>query len=718
MLIILKNENDNEIKQNYELEYDIEDKKYLDFKKESMTKEFCEMYQSWRTFKEKNYPWCLWNNCMNYHLYIMLSSFPVFNGTYYYEYEVFSLGFGESIVFGWTSKMSHLNCSETSFLKNDQTLVYKESYFGKNYVFGCLVKTDEKTVVFFKNGEKVLETINENFFNCTPIFAFAIVSQFQRVFINFGQSSFKHLPNEQFETFHLMTIKNNQSFLFKKDSNFEWMCKYDKPDRIVYLYEYTQNKLVFPICFRDFIQLNFDLIVQQIENMINTNENFLFITNTVITKLNKEKNTNILSRLVQSLVENTGRNIKSNKKLVFYYFVAFVFKKLFLYHAFRTSFHSILLHYLKALQFTKNNNWLENNKKIETFCFILLVIFVKSPEHICRPFSCENLKKECVNFLCNVFLCISERYTEMYAYVALKTLFYKNDKKINNQLQFFSANLFHKKIQIVESWAINKTNEFEIVKNARKNTLRLQLYLCTYAAFHNRLNTTDSTLESVETDFNVVTFSDLATNDSPVLDHENAPYLNLKVKHRHIELSPSRRMARNDYESLATVRSAFTIETNRFYFEVTILTIGEMRIGLAAEKMDIDAVAVGENDLSIGFDGFNQCVWMNKRQYWFKTVCPPWEAGDVIGVFIDVFSRSVVFGINGQPVELLENPFDLSENTKDDLAKYERDLIRHQGQYDSFIFSEVSFCAAVSLGFLQQCYCNFECTEIPSKFLD
>ncbi|KAH9395915.1 RING finger and SPRY domain-containing protein 1 [Tyrophagus putrescentiae] len=86
-------------------------------------------------------------------------------------------------------------------------------------------------------------------------------------------------------------------------------------------------------------------------------------------------------------------------------------------------------------------------------------------------------------------------------------------------------------------------------------------------------------------------------------------------------------------------------------------TIGSMRIGLAVKQMDIKDV-VGENALSIGIDGFKRCVWMNKKKYKFKTFRPEWNAGDVIGIYIDFVNRSVIFGINNKIIELDGDPFE------------------------------------------------------------
>ncbi|KAH9400038.1 RING finger and SPRY domain-containing protein 1, partial [Tyrophagus putrescentiae] len=119
-----------------------------------------------------------------------------------------------------------------------------------------------------------------------------------------------------------------------------------------------------------------------------------------------------------------------------------------------------------------------------------------------------------------------------------------------------------------------------------------------------------------------------------------------------------------------------------------------MRIGLAVKQMDIQKV-VGENPFSIGIDGFEQCVWMHKNKYNFKTFQPQWSAGDVIGIYVDFVNRSVIFGINTKIIELDGDPFE-----------------------EEFIFSILPCHVAVSFCQYQQCYFNFDCKSIPQAFLN
>ncbi|KAH9401911.1 RING finger and SPRY domain-containing protein 1, partial [Tyrophagus putrescentiae] len=171
-------------------------------------------------------------------------------------------------------------------------------------------------------------------------------------------------------------------------------------------------------------------------------------------------------------------------------------------------------------------------------------------------------------------------------------------------------------------------------------------------------------------------------------------------------------MVRNDDDLFRTVRSKFSINPGKFYFEVTILTAGKMRIGLAAKQMAI-IDTVGNNPFSVGIDGFERCVWMNKKKYHFTKSQSCWLPGDVIGIYFDSYSKTIIFGINNQVVELDGNPF-----KNNSFKNIDKQALFKNDPFDSFIFASLPCHVAVSLGMFQQCYFNFNCTVIPSEFLN
>ncbi|KAH9390603.1 RING finger and SPRY domain-containing protein 1, partial [Tyrophagus putrescentiae] len=151
-------------------------------------------------------------------------------------------------------------------------------------------------------------------------------------------------------------------------------------------------------------------------------------------------------------------------------------------------------------------------------------------------------------------------------------------------------------------------------------------------------------------------------------------------------------LKKKEYE---TIRYKFSISPPSFYFEATIITVGTMIIGLAVKQMDIGHYKVGSNAFSIGIDGYHRCVWMHKKKYNFKTARSEWNAGDVIGIYVDFVNRAVIFGINSKIIELDGDPFE-----------------------EEFIFSILPCHVAASLDHYQQCFFNFDCGTIPRAFLN
>ncbi len=145
---------------------------------------------------------------------------------------------------------------------------------------------------------------------------------------------------------------------------------------------------------------------------------------------------------------------------------------------------------------------------------------------------------------------------------------------------------------------------------------------------------------------------------------------------------------------METIRYKFSISPPSIYFEVTIITAGQMSIGLAVKQMDIEQI-IGQNSFSIGIDGYDNCVWMHKKAYKFKTSRSRWNEGDVIGIYVNFVNRSVIFGINNKIIELDGDPFE-----------------------EEFIFSILPCHVAASFSEHQQCFFNFDCEVIPKAFLN
>ncbi|KAH9395961.1 RING finger and SPRY domain-containing protein 1, partial [Tyrophagus putrescentiae] len=199
--------------------------------------------------------------------------------------------------------------------------------------------------------------------------------------------------------------------------------------------------------------------------------------------------------------------------------------------------------------------------------------------------------------------------------------------------------------------------------------------------------------------------------------------MKLNVENNYIDMSPSQLMVRNDWHKLQTVRSNFPIKSRTFYFEATIITDGQLIIGLTAS--DDNHSTVGGDSLSIGLDGFKQCVWMNGWPFPFKDHhhSLAWTVGDVIGVYFDSDVRRVMFSINRQLIELAEDPF-LSESDMQKQPSGTNDTNKDChfsldgfSLFDPFSLFVLPCHVAVSLGMLQQCYFHFDKhLTVPDEF--
>ena len=122
-----------------------------------------------------------------------------------------------------------------------------------------------------------------------------------------------------------------------------------------------------------------------------------------------------------------------------------------------------------------------------------------------------------------------------------------------------------------------------------------------------------------------------------------------------------------------------------FYYEVTLLTSGRMRFGWATANSSLEKVAaIGDDEFSIGFDGFEGTVTNDAVQFEVGALKGRWKPGDVVGCLIDGARRKFSFYLNGEKM------------------KY-----RGLSVFKSVFFSSQPYYAAVSLFLHQQCAVNF-----------
>lgn len=607
----------------------------------------------------------LWSvQSKTFHQVYMYSSFAVNKNAYFYEIELVT---GGKIEVGWVTRLAVLD-RKIGFENNGQSIVLQSNFSTPGDIIGCFVNIENKLALFYYNGKQMDVPVDEDFFDFTPIFASASLPPNRQIIVNFGQKVFKYPPFEKhiyYETFHSVTLKNNQFFQLKEFSNLiQWHCIKKK----FHLFDYFQNNEENLTLFRDAKQKTFDQIVLKINEMLSQNEKLKKVTDYFNSMFDKSKIRMKYCRFIQSAIEVDNNKICENNNNVFAFCMSLIYKK-FQDKIATHNFHAIILHYFDVLQLQLSTDAI----KIRNLCTILAHYRFYVGLGMC----CNYVIQKSAEFLINVLKNCNDQWSQLYSLIALN-----KDYNIRKNYKTFKTN-FHSDIQLqnfINFWKnrFNTDNELENITHVDKFTVELQLYLC--ANTYYKLN-----------------FDQLSTNKNVVLsNNEMLIQMNAQDKNKNIKLSPSNLMIRNDELSFSSIRSKFSINLGTFYFEVVILTAEKMRIGLAAKQINISNSCIGDDKFSIGIDGYSKYVIMNKKEYIFKEISfPKWEVGDVVGIYIDFYKQTVVFGINNKIVKLNGDPFK-----------------------EEFIFSSLPCHVAASLGAFQQCYFNFTSKNIPPMFLN
>ncbi len=612
----------------------------------------------WTVENSKN----LWEK-NNSSIYVF-SSFAVTKGVFFYEVKLLK---GIEIQIGFITRLVEISENNKYFVRNTQSATLKKKKTFVNDIFGCLVNIEQNFINFYYNGKLINVKYDKNIFNNTPIFAVVLVAYEHAVQVNFGQKKFKYSKNIGFyETFHSVTRKNDPSFQIQTENNIEWFCK-KKFNFAKHVYVYNQNNLKMPLYFFDSEQKHFNNAVFKIEKMINNKLDYQNVTAHIIEILINLKYENILFRFLQSIVEVIGYKIESNKTSMLDYCIILIYNKCS--KEFFSSLHKNVLtphtffaHYIFNFKESNQTNVNTNKNKIKTRYICLLLVYNNNNGNLC----CKYLKERCKLFLLYILKHSEDPLSQLYSFIAFK--------QIETNFKKFLLDLIteQEKPPFIK-WKnkFNKKNELKDTK-ITQNLAQLQLYL--YLNY---------CLPKNETDYQQFFSNDNETNIK----------LHFCDKNNDIMLSPSNLMARNDSSLNQTVISNFPIDYPKTYFEVIIITVGIMRIGLAPKQMDILDV-VGDNEYSIGIDGYNRCVWTNKKKFNFNEFHPQWNAGDVIGIFVDQINRLVTFGINNNIVKV-DNPF---------------------GEFR--MNDTLSYYVAVSLDQYQQCFLKSNCSDIPDIYLN
>ena len=673
------------------------------------------------------------------------------------------------LLLGWISRLSCLPESPGSFVKGSPFSAFysleQAAAVSPGEVIGCLANVEESTVRFYRNGRKTEEHVNHEIFSYLPLFAYVRLLPPEdeltklTLRLNFGDRPFAFPPAEPFFTFQ-ENIPDQDSACSalprrKLRDHWKWSrCRTwsgsNSASRFLH-FEYSEAKakeISFPPPFQDRLQRRIGQVVAHMEAMLGekltaeraevhkpsfkNNANDLYLVVEVIAQQllsNLDPKGLDPLRFLQAVVERFGR--KTRRQAL----INRAFPALFLLlDRMRKQFsgkdrclHPVLLHYLTT---SLRLDSAADQRRIVNFCLFQVRFTKRSYGVSCGlDFSicCQAVERKRNFFLFQALLRCTDPLTQLYAFTVLKQSGFDFVRyPLHNcrsrlplaDVRADSEDSSRARTFFTSSWRdrFSRLDELADLKNVSKHALQLQLYLCANHYFERLISPKESSritsaLIQSEGGSLLQALQAQAQSSTP-FPSADASFFQLNPEDRsnaaEMLLSPSHLMARNDSFQFQTVRSKFAINPGTFYFEVTLLTAGVMRIGLATRLMDIERCeAVGDDAVSIGLDGFHRVVVMNRREYAYNSTTlqtvPPWKVGDVVGVYFDSARNTVLFGLNQVVIELAESPFQLVE----------LDQEGNQG----FIFSVLPCHVAVSLGLMQQCHFNFRCTVIPEAFL-
>jgi len=135
--------------------------------------------------------------------------------------------------------------------------------------------------------------------------------------------------------------------------------------------------------------------------------------------------------------------------------------------------------------------------------------------------------------------------------------------------------------------------------------------------------------------------------------------LNSNDVSEYLKIGPNGLGARCDASSFESVRCTYSVSSGAWYYEVLLVTCGVMQIGWATKDskfLNHEGYGIGDDDCSQAYDGCRQLMWFNADCESQDSV-PQWQAGDIVGCFIDIDNKFLVFSLNGQKLQSFNQVF-------------------------------------------------------------
>uniref|UniRef100_A0A8C3ARP2 Ryanodine receptor 2 n=1 Tax=Cyclopterus lumpus TaxID=8103 RepID=A0A8C3ARP2_CYCLU len=99
----------------------------------------------------------------------------------------------------------------------------------------------------------------------------------------------------------------------------------------------------------------------------------------------------------------------------------------------------------------------------------------------------------------------------------------------------------------------------------------------------------------------------------------------------------------NDLFRIFRAEKTYCVNTGKWYFELEVLTAGEMRVGWARPGCLPDQ-ELGSDDQAFVFDGFKVQRWHQGNEHFGRA----WQMGDVVGCMVDLNEHTMMFTLNGE----------------------------------------------------------------------
>ncbi|XP_034049809.1 ryanodine receptor 2 isoform X2 [Thalassophryne amazonica] len=133
--------------------------------------------------------------------------------------------------------------------------------------------------------------------------------------------------------------------------------------------------------------------------------------------------------------------------------------------------------------------------------------------------------------------------------------------------------------------------------------------------------------------------------------------------------APDQDHAQSDLSNMSAERfrifraeKTYSVHAGKWYFELEVLTAGEMRVGWARPGCLPD-LELGSDDQAFVFDGFKVQRWHQGNEHFGRA----WQTGDVVGCMVNLNEHTMMFTLNGEVLlddsgsELAFKDFEVSE---------------------------------------------------------